>query len=75
MRDIRNPEIVDIRGRGLLVGVEFSVPAAPYVERLIENGILAKETHERTVRFAPPVNISDAELDDALQRIKRALTR
>lgn len=75
LREIRNPEIVDIRGRGLLVGVEFSVPAAPYVERLIENGILAKETHERTVRFAPPVNISDAELDDALQRIKRALTR
>ncbi len=72
---IRNDEIVDVRGRGLMIGVEFSVPAAPYVAKLIENGVLAKETHEHTIRFAPPVNIPEEELDEAIERIKTALTK
>ena len=72
---IRNDEIVDIRGRGLLIGVEFSVPAAPYVKKLIACGVLAKETHERTIRFAPPVNISDEDLAEAAERIKQALSK
>lgn len=72
---IRNDEIVDIRGRGLLIGVEFSVPAAPYVKKLIACGVLAKETHERTIRFAPPVNISDEDLAEAAEMIKQALSK
>lgn len=73
LKEIHNEEITDIRGRGLLIGVEFSVPAAPYVAKLIECGVLAKETHERTIRFAPPLNIGDDELDEAISRIKKAL--
>lgn len=72
LRGIENDEIKDIRGRGLLIGVEFSVPAAPYVARLAKEGILAKETHERTIRFAPPVNIPIEELNEAIVRIKAA---
>ena len=72
LRGIENDEIKDIRGRGLLIGVEFSVPAAPYVARLAKEGILAKETHERTIRFAPPVNIPNEELNEAIVRIKAA---
>lgn len=75
LAEIRNDEIVDIRGRGLLIGVEFSVPAAPYVKKLIACGVLAKETHERTIRFAPPVNISDEDLAEAAERIKQALSK
>ena len=75
LREIHNPEIIDIRGKGLLIGVEFSVNAAPYVKALIHNGVLAKETHERTIRFAPPIIISYAEMDDALTRIKAALEK
>lgn len=75
LREIRNDDIKEVRGRGLLVGVEFFTSAAPYVKRLIEEGVLAKETHDRTVRFAPPVNISDSDLDEAAERIKRALTK
>ena len=75
MRAVDNDEIIDVRGRGLLIGVEFSVPAAPYVAKLIECGVLAKETHERTIRFAPPVNISDEELDEAINLVVRALTK
>ena len=72
---IDNDDIVEIRGRGLLIGVEFKVPAAPYVAALIENGVLAKETHERTIRFAPPLNISLEELDEAAERIARAFAK
>lgn len=75
LKEISNPEIIEIRGKGLLIGVEFSVTAAPYVAKLIENGVLAKETHERTIRFAPPVVITYAELDAAIAKIKTALTK
>lgn len=73
LKRIRNPEIKDIRGRGLLVGVEFDAPAAPYVKKLIEGGVLAKETHDHTIRFAPPITISYQQLDEALAIIQKAL--
>ncbi|NYB73211.1 ornithine--oxo-acid transaminase [Sedimentibacter hydroxybenzoicus DSM 7310] len=75
IREIKNDDIVDIRGRGLLVGVEFKMDAAPYVKKLMANGVLAKETHERTIRFAPPITIAYEEMDDAIERIKKALTK
>lgn len=75
LRQIKNSEIVDIRGRGLLIGVEFAGSAAGYVKTLIENGVLAKETHEKTIRFAPPVMISYNEMDKALAVIEKALTK
>ena len=73
IRSVPNPDIKEIRGRGLLIGVEFRSEAAPYVARLIGNGVLAKETHETTVRFAPPLNIPREQLEDAAERIRRAL--
>ncbi|MEL7649923.1 MAG: ornithine--oxo-acid transaminase [Sedimentibacter sp.] len=75
LKEIKNDDIVEIRGRGLLIGVEFSVNAAPYVKKLIENGVLAKETHEKTIRFAPPIPITYEQLDDACEKIKMALAK
>lgn len=72
LKEIKNSEILEIRGKGLLVGVEFKVIAAPYVKKLIANGVLAKETHEKTIRFAPPITITYPELDDSMERIKKA---
>ena len=72
LKEIKNSHIIDVRGRGLLIGVEFDMDAAPYVKKLIHGGVLAKETHERTIRFAPPVVISYAELDKALEIIREA---
>lgn len=74
LKKIVNEDIVEIRGKGMLIGVEFRVDAAPYVKALIHNGILAKETHEKTIRFAPPLTISYEELEDAMKKIKKALT-
>jgi ornithine--oxo-acid transaminase len=75
LKTIKNNEIIDIRGKGLLIGVEFSTDATPYVKKLIENGVLAKETHETTIRFAPPINISYDELDSAMEIIIKVLTK
>lgn len=75
LREIKNDDIVEIRGKGLLIGVEFKINAAPYVKKLIENGVLAKETHERTIRFAPPIVTTYEQLDDACEKIKKAFTK
>ncbi len=75
LREIENPDILEIRGKGLLIGMEFRVPAADYVKALIAYGVLAKETHEMTIRFAPPITISYEEMDKALEGIRKALTK
>ncbi|MDR0424237.1 MAG: ornithine--oxo-acid transaminase [Clostridiales Family XIII bacterium] len=69
LRGLKNPAIVDIRGRGLLIGVELSCDAAPYVKKMIEAGVLAKETHECVIRFAPPIVISHEQIDKAFEKI------
>ncbi|KEO82763.1 ornithine--oxo-acid transaminase [Tumebacillus flagellatus] len=73
LREIQNPEIKDIRGRGLFIGVELTGRARPYCEKLKELGLLCKETHETTIRFAPPLTITTEELDWAIARIKQVL--
>ena len=73
LREIKNPEILEVRGKGLLVGMEFTVPAFGYMKKLIAHGVLAKETHDHTIRFAPPITISYEELDDVCEKIRQAL--
>jgi len=74
LKNIKNPIIKDVRGRGLFIGVELKVKARPYCERLMEEGLLCKETHETVIRFAPPLVITKVELDWALERITRVLS-
>ena len=60
------------RGRGLWAGiqlVELAQPARRSAERLLEHGVLAKDTHESTLRLAPPLVISQEELEWGLERI------
>ncbi|WAH44635.1 ornithine--oxo-acid transaminase [Alicyclobacillus fastidiosus] len=66
---IDNAMIKEVRGRGLFIGVELTTKARPYCERLKELGLLCKETHENTIRFAPPLVITKEELDWAFARI------
>ncbi|UFJ60273.1 ornithine--oxo-acid transaminase [Brevibacillus sedimenti] len=73
LKEIRNPLIKEIRGRGLFIGLELHTAARPYCEQLKEQGLLCKETHETTIRFAPPLVISKEELDWAIERIKQVL--
>ncbi len=62
LRQLQNPHIVEVRGKGLLVGLVLDTLARPYCERLMGKGILAKETHANIVRFAPPLVINEEEL-------------
>ncbi len=73
LRQIRNPDILSVRGKGLFVGVELTHPARPYCEALMERGLLCKETHENVIRFAPPLIITRDELDFALGEITQVL--
>ena len=72
---IQNPDILEIRGKGLLIGMEMKDSARPYCEQLKEEGLLCKETHENTIRFAPPLIISRQEMDWALERIRKVLKK
>ena len=75
LKDIKTTKIKDIRHKGLLIGVEFHLgpgeTVRPICERLMEAGVLAKDTHEKTVRFAPPLVITKAEIDWAMERISK----
>jgi len=74
---IRNNAIRDVRGRGLMLAVEFHPEAGgarKYCYALKDKGVLAKETHEHTIRFAPPLMISRDQVDWALERIDDVLT-
>ncbi len=73
LRTIKSPHIKDVRGKGLLIGVELDVPARKYAEALKEEGLLCKETHEYVIRFAPPLVITKEELDWAFERVKKVM--
>ncbi|RME25329.1 MAG: ornithine--oxo-acid transaminase [Deltaproteobacteria bacterium] len=70
------PKVELVRGRGLLLAVVLKKEAGSarqYCERLMEEGLLCKETHDNVIRFAPPLVVSREELDWAFERIKKVL--
>jgi ornithine--oxo-acid transaminase len=73
LKKIKNPAIKEVRGKGLFIGMELHEPARPYCERLADVGLLCKETHENTIRCAPPLTITREELDWALDHIRSVL--
>jgi len=75
LRTIKSPYIQEVRGRGLLIGVELNCSARPFCEKLMKLGVLAKETHDHVIRFAPPLIITKKELDWAFKRIKKVLKK
>ncbi len=75
LRKINHPVIKNIRGKGLFIGMELTEPARPYCEALMNEGLLCKETHENTIRFAPPLIITREELDIALEKVRTVLRK
>ncbi|WP_320174242.1 ornithine--oxo-acid transaminase [Maridesulfovibrio sp.] len=77
LKSINNSKIREVRGRGLLLAVEFKLDAGgarQYCEKLKENGLLCKETHDNIIRFAPPLVITAEQVNWALERIKPILS-
>jgi ornithine--oxo-acid transaminase len=78
LKDVRANTIRDVRGRGLMLAVELHPEAGRarrYCEALQGKGILAKDTHEHTIRIAPPLVITSDEVDWALEQFATILTQ
>ena len=67
---VSHPDIVEVRGVGLLAGIELRGPARPYCERLQHLGMLCKETHDRVIRIAPPLVVERDDLEWALEQVR-----
>jgi ornithine--oxo-acid transaminase len=73
LREIKSANVKQVRGLGLWIAVEMTGLARPYCEKLKDEGILCKETHERVIRFAPPLVITKDEIDWAVARIRKVI--
>jgi ornithine--oxo-acid transaminase len=75
LKSLRSPDLGEVRGKGLWIGIELRSMARPYCEALKEEGILCKETHDRVIRIAPPLVITREEIDWAFDRIKKVIEK
>ena len=73
LRAMRSPYVVEVRGRGLWIGIELSGEARPYCEQLQQRGVLCKETHSTVIRLAPPLMIAREDLLWGLEQIESVL--
>jgi ornithine--oxo-acid transaminase len=76
LEEVNSPHIKEVRGRGLMIGVELKESAGGarrFCEALQYEGILCKETHKHIIRFAPPLIITRDEIDWAMERIDPVL--
>jgi len=76
LRRIESPHIKEVRGKGLLIGVELYPEAGGarrFCEALKDEGLLCKETHDNVVRFAPPLTIGKDDIDWAMERIEKVM--
>ncbi|MCH8913919.1 MAG: ornithine--oxo-acid transaminase [Planctomycetes bacterium] len=77
LREMNSPAVCEVRGRGLLIGMELKPEAGTakkYCLALQEQGLLCKDTHEQVIRFAPPLIIDRKDIDWALERIERVFS-
>ena len=77
LRTIKSDSIKEVRGRGLMIGVELHAEAGGarrFCEKLMKKGVLCKETHEHIIRFAPPLVIKREQIDWAMERIEPVLS-
>ena len=73
LQTLRSPDLKEVRGKGLWIGIELNSAARPYCEALKDEGILCKETHDKVLRIAPPLTITREEIDWAFERIQKVI--
>jgi ornithine--oxo-acid transaminase len=76
LKALASPMIVEVRGKGLLIGLEIDTQRATarqFVETLLKHGVLSKDTHGTVARFAPPLIIDREQIDWGVERIREAL--
>jgi ornithine--oxo-acid transaminase len=76
LKTLTSPLIKEVRGKGLLIGLELKKEAGgarKYCEELMKLGLLCKETHDNVIRFAPPLVITKQEIDWAFEQILKVI--
>ena len=68
-----NNQVVEVRGKGLMIGIEFREPCTDLVKKALDAGVLINVTHDTVVRLLPPLILTDAEADDLVARVSRVL--
>jgi ornithine--oxo-acid transaminase len=77
LASLSSPHVTSIRGRGLLVGIEIAPQAGTarrFTEKLLERGVLSKDTHDQVIRIAPPLIVLKEQLDWLVEQLKFALS-
>jgi ornithine--oxo-acid transaminase len=72
LNTLKHPVIREIRGKGLWIAIEMNIPARPLVLELMKRGLLAKETHVKTIRLAPPLVLTKKQADEAFLILQSA---
>jgi acetylornithine/LysW-gamma-L-lysine aminotransferase len=73
VRDLRLPQIREVRGRGVMQAVELKKPVTPVIKAMQEHGVLVLPAGGTVVRFLPSILIEDAELDEGIDALAQAL--
>lgn len=76
LHEIATDKVAEIRGRGLLIALELKKSAGTareYTEKLMKLGVLAKDTHGQTIRFAPPLVITEKQIDWIIERVRKVI--
>jgi ornithine--oxo-acid transaminase len=74
LQQLESPIVKEVRGKGLWLAIELTVPARPLCEALKDRGLLCKETHDTVIRLAPPLIIEEPDLAWALDQIEAVIT-
>lgn len=70
----RHRMIREVRGRGLMIGMELEVPGAKLVENCLEKGLVINCIHDTVLRFVPPLIVEEQEIDQAIRILDEVLT-
>jgi len=73
IRAWNHPKVTEVRGRGLMIGVDLVDEAAPVLRRALERGLLVLGAGPKTLRFLPPYVVTDGEIDEGLQILRDCL--
>jgi len=75
LKAIDSPLVKDVRGLGLMIGMELKRRSAPYLKALAEEGVLALQAGPTVIRFLPPLIISEGEVDFVVEKVRKVLSR
>ena len=76
LRSLDSRLIREVRGRGLFIAIELRpdrIAARTFCERLMDHGVLTKDTHRNVVRFAPPLTVAIADIDEVVEKVRATL--